>query len=259
MKNGTFTTATAKGHRSYQEDRFFTFVSEAGTLLGVFDGHGGDECSEYLSSKGYLHIVEEVNAVHNEFGKAGGTEDAFRRAFRRIASETDHMRAGSSATVAFIDAQNSEAVCAVVGDSPVLARWPDGSLFIGPDHNVRTNQAEGKAAEERGGILYNGYVWNGSPYGDYARGLQMARAFGDSELGKIISREPEIFKIEIGLWLLLGTDGIASPGHTEVELKVGYENIAKLLDDGGDAQKIVDRALRAQTGDNVTAIVWRKA
>ena len=51
------------------------------------------------------------------------------------------------------------------------------------------------------------------------------------------------------------TDGAVDPGHGDSAGPIAQ--IAKLIEDGADAQAIVDRALAARTGDNVTAVLWR--
>ena len=45
-------TITAKGPRPYQEDTFFTEdLGRGRILLGVFDGHGGDEVSKKCAAE----------------------------------------------------------------------------------------------------------------------------------------------------------------------------------------------------------------
>ena len=43
--------ATARGMRGHQEDRYFHLATATGTYVGVFDGHGGSECSVYCARR----------------------------------------------------------------------------------------------------------------------------------------------------------------------------------------------------------------
>jgi serine/threonine protein phosphatase PrpC len=262
---GTFTTATHIGRRSYQEDRLLTYVhGKTGTLLAVFDGHGGAECSEYLTESFVTHFYDVIND-----GKLD-IKDGLRNTFATLALLTNDMRSGSTASVVFIPKEEDKAFIAILGDSPVIAESTTGIIHVSPEHNVRTNKEEAKAAEDRGGTIASGYVWNTpNHYSDLARGLQMGRAFGDREMGQIVTKVPEVYEIPLGSWLLLCTDGATDPGHGDTEAAI--REIVELVNwvppvkrnlgqnfFTNDAQSIVDRAVNARTGDNVTAILWRR-
>lgn len=245
----SYTFATAQGLRSYQEDRYVILsdVRYGGHLLGVFDGHGGDKAAINLSTEG-IHIIKDYLKNIQIY-----PAQAFKNAFKEIGKNLKEYYSGSTSTVAFIPKSMNKAIVAVLGDSPVLAKQKDGGLFIGPDHNVRTNAVEAEAGRSRGGYISNGYLCEPA----YGYGLQMSRAFGDYNMRNIISTEPEMVEVEFDSWLLLGTDGIVDPGHSKEQLQKGYWEIANILNNNGTAQDVVDRAVKAKTGDNVTAIVWR--
>jgi serine/threonine protein phosphatase PrpC len=232
--------ATARGARSYQEDRYFVFPTVIGTYLGVFDGHGGDECAAYCVKAMRIILTHEP---------ASGLQDAV----AKLSRETRTMRAGSTASLVFIPKDESRVDVAVLGDSPVLVSRPDGSIWVSPEHNVRTNEAEADAAIKRGGFLAQGYL-----FADYSGdGLQMSRALGDAHLDKVLSREPEVFSLALykGKFVLMCSDGAVDPSHAAA--KASIDSIVALVEAGGDAQEIVERALAAKTGDNVTAILVR--
>jgi serine/threonine protein phosphatase PrpC len=164
------------------------------------------------------------------------------------------MRAGSTASLVFIPKDESRVDVAVLGDSPVLVSRPDGSIWVSPEHNIRTNEAEADAAIKRGGFVHSGYLF-ASYDGD---GLQMSRALGDYELDRVLSREPEVFSHVLGKdsWVLVCSDGAVDPGHGAAQANI--DTIVRMIEDeDADAQDIVDRALAAKTGDNVTAILVR--
>ena len=231
--------ATARGARSYQEDRYFVFPTVMGTYLGVFDGHGGDECAAYC--------VKAMRIILTH-------EPTLQDAVAKLSRETRTMRAGSTASLVFIPKDESRVDVAVLGDSPVIAKLADGFIRISPEHNIRTNEAEADAAIQRGGHISGGYLF--ASYGSL--GLQMSRALGDAHLDRVLSREPEVFSHVLGKdsWVLVCSDGAVDPGHGAAQANI--DTIVRMIEDeDADAQDIVDRALAVPTRDNVTAILVR--
>lgn len=166
---------------------------------------------------------------------------------------TQAMWCGSTASIVFLPWSGDSVTVAVLGDSPVLVKRADGSVWVAPEHNVRTNQAEADAVIKRGGMVSGGYA-----YATYSgNGLQMARALGDAELNRILSQTPDVstHPLGIGSWVLVATDGALDPSHANEA--AGIAALTKMLNKGDDAQAVVDRALKIRTGDNVTAMVVR--
>jgi serine/threonine protein phosphatase PrpC len=235
--------ATAKGKRSYQEDRHFHLTTATGTYVGVFDGHGGAECSDYCARR-LLQILPETPQVG--------------AALAILNTEVRGYHSGSTASIAFINSDEKTVETAVLGDSPIVVKRSNGSIWASPEHNVRTNKAEAKAAQERGGFVNGGYL-----FASYSSaGLQMSRALGDAALDRVLLREPEqnIHSINNGGFILVMSDGAVDPAHnygvTPVDpIADPIADIVSLIDRGADAQGIVDRALAIPTGDNVTAIL----
>ena len=238
------TTATAKGRRPYQEDRILWSSVPEGTLFGVFDGHGGDEVAAFLAAE----LPKFWSAIDGD-----NYEHALHKIFVMAALTTQEFHAGSTASVVFIPADEQTAYVAVLGDSPVLAERADGTIFIGPDHNARSNQEERSMAIARGGIYQGGYMWSG--YGDNASGLQMTRALGDSGCRNFLSRAPEVFTVPLGDWLLIASDGLLDPTHTKLS---PMDVVIKAISEGQSAKQLVAHATRVPTNDNATAVLWRR-
>ena len=235
--------ATTRGMRGHQEDRYFHLATATGTYVGVFDGHGGSECSVYCARRlpQILLNTPQVEA-----------------ALALLNTEVRGYRSGSTASIAFITNDEKTVETAVLGDSPIVVKCSDGSIWVSPEHNVRTNKAEAKAAQERGGFVDGGYL-----FASYSSaGLQMSRALGDVALDRILLRESEQDRHSInnGGFVLVMTDGAVDPAHSNsgsygVAPVDPIADIVSLIDRGADAQDIVDRALAIPTGDNVTAIL----
>lgn len=249
MKLKPLTAATHRGQRKYQEDRYFQTSLDQGLVFGVFDGHGGAQCSDFCVNKfPELLIMELESGVFAHDAAA-----ALDVAFQRLNDVTRQMSTGTTASVVFIPKDAAVAHVSVIGDSPVIIRSTGGPIWVAPEHNVRTNQVEAQAAIARGGYVYNGYLsasYSGS-------GLQMARALGDYELDRVLSRMPDSASIPLDAesWVLVATDGALDPSH--VNEAEGIVALTELINGGADAQAIVDRALAIPTHDNVTALLVR--
>lgn len=237
--------ATHMGSRRAQEDTFVWDETPEGILLAVFDGHGGDETSKTLAA----HLPGWWSALGG-LNYAG----AMKKVFEAAASITNHQHSGSTASVVFIARDLKSATVGVIGDSPVLIEKPDGSLFVGPDHNVRSNMEERSAAISRGGLYSMGYIWN--DVGELGDGLQMGRALGDASMGKVLDRTPEIMTIPLGNFLLVASDGLFDPMHKKQSHAVGA--VIDSLHAGYGVKELVDAAVATPTNDNVTAILWSR-
>ena len=237
-----YTVATAKGQRDYQEDTYLVAELPQGHLFGCFDGHGGDEASQWMARnfKKQFEVREEII-------------DSLRIAFSKSAAMLKAYEAGTTASVVFIPTDSHVVYTAVIGDSPIIIETPSGRWY-GPDHNVRTNEQEARDVVARGGRISNGYAMHGW------EGLQMGRALGDAKLASILSTTPEVSHVTVADkgYVLIGTDGLFDPAH--YDFKRAVDNVVNEISLGADAQRLVDYAVSApthDTHDNATAILVR--
>jgi serine/threonine protein phosphatase PrpC len=220
---------------------------EQGILLAVFDGHGGADVAHLAS--------EEFPALFvNEIGEEGATPRiALENSIQKLNVMTQHLGPGSTLSVVFIPWKGDTATCAVLGDSPIIIKDAEGKINISPEHNVRTNYEERRAAEARGGFVSDGYLFQSYS----GMGLQMGRALGDAHLSKVLSRVPDIYEVKLNKdsFVIVASDGCFDPGH--YDFKKAAEAVVKLVEEGADAQAVVDRAVGIKTGDNASAIIAR--
>jgi serine/threonine protein phosphatase PrpC len=247
------TGAANKGMRGYQEDRHLMISAEEGLIMVVMDGHGDAACAIELESK-FCEVWDSV------FSSEKTPDFLFKELFDKFDMLTSGMECGSTMSVAFIPKANTgketKVHVAILGDSPVIVQQPDGTFHVSPEHNVRTNMAERAAAQARGGYYSsNGYIC----YGPEGHGLQMSRAFGDRDLGKILCRQPEVYSVDLGGWVLVGSDGLLSPGHDESGVQMLLDIVKMIEEQDVNAKELVDYAVSIPTGDNVTAILWRRS
>lgn len=245
----TVSAASAQGDRSHQEDfAIHAWIENIGWLLAVFDGHNGAAAAEKASQA-------LLPAFESSWQTAPGDVPAvLRGAFSALVSLTRNDRPGTTASMVFIPEKAQQACWAVLGDSPVAILDSKNRVRLGADHNVRSNPKELAAAIARGGIYRAGYLEDPALP---SVGLQMARSLGDADLSRVLNREPDIETAPLGRRgiVLVGTDGLFGPDNTSREDQL--TRLLKMVREGADAESLVQDALRRQTGDNVTAIVWR--
>ena len=253
--SGSTSTSTSVGRRSYQEDRYVYEELAFGYLLAVFDGHSGATVADMASKN-----LSEIFSTEFKQWQAIGT-DNYETLLRSVTATLDELvkaeKSGSTMSLVFIPKKSgvSSAWVAVIGDSPVVITDASGKIFIGPEHNVRTNLIERRAAEVRGGFYSGGYIWNP----DTEQGLQMGRDLGNRiNFGSILSHEPDVMEVKLGedSIILITSDGVFDPSHTEDTLAEAGRFI-DMVRKGNEAKDLVNDALSRQTGDNATAIVWR--
>lgn len=253
------------GHRNSMEDSHAIETKGTRTFLGVFDGHGSDQCSAFISKHlpplilG-LESLTDKTALENvclqadkdcaAAGKEGGTTGTF-----IILNQPD-----SNGTI--------KATVANVGDSRVLIVRQNGSslqiAFATEDHKP-TNQDERTRITRAGGQVRMGRV-----DGD----LAVSRAFGDFQFKggdgpgpdprntKVVC-VPDITEIELRPddWIVVACDGVFEGNFSNEDVAQFIENVAKAGTTGGDygtmAAKICDQAVRRGSKDNITCMVSR--
>jgi serine/threonine protein phosphatase PrpC len=242
--------ARRKGLRPYQEDRFFTASMPEGFCFGVFDGHGGVDCAKKATRMFPSLLADAV-------GEPDATiPDALREVFARVNKATKDLHDGCTASIVFIPSSCDAVHVAVLGDSPVIVGCRE-SIWVSPEHNVRSNKAEAEAAKDRGGcITSDGYLVRGFS----GSGLQMSRALGDVWMGSLLLRTPDVstHALEAGSFVLVCSDGALDPGHIAPEASA--QSVVELIQSGSDAKAIANRAVRIPTEDNVTVLLtWVEA
>ncbi len=255
---GTISHSTAQGRQGYQEDRY-TVASiniqnlprhGQGQLMAVMDGHGGFEVAEIVQQR--LKTLFESALVTAE----GNVEQALRLTVKNLCEETKDKESGSTLSVVYIPENEARAYAAILGDSPVIILDKGDNLSISPQHNIRSNHLEFRAALERGAPYdLRGYIYD--PRGGTMTS-QTSRSLGDSALERILSREPEIYSVELSKksFVLIATDGLFDPTHKNMESNI-REIILMVRHQDAEANELVQDAIRRRTRDNVTALLWR--
>ena len=244
-KECSVTRAQEQGPRDYQEDRSFVkhIVGPRYSLwlLAVMDGHGGWGVAELCANEiGGLFTLKD----------ADHTEEALLRLVSKLNTKTARFQEGSTLSVACVLENHNKVSIAVLGDSPVVVLDDKGQLHVSPEHNIRSNQKERENAERRGGICENGYLYREGGN----QGLQLSRALGNAYLSRIIVREPEVYTIVGPQWVLVASDGLIDPGHTQSQAL--FQEIEEYAKQHASASTLMEWALSRRLKDNATALVW---
>jgi serine/threonine protein phosphatase PrpC len=232
--------ASSIGARSYQEDFHVYHGFTENCLIGVMDGHDGKSVAKFCCDEiGNLFPIDIIDQP----------ETALKILISELNKRTEKLEAGSTISLALIF-QNRVTV-AVLGDSPVMVLDKHGQFHISPEHNVRSNKKERRAAELRGGIYEGGYLF--TKFGD--RGVQLSRVLGDAYLGEVISREPEKYTVHNPIWVMVASDGILDPGHNNTSAMA--KEVKILAEKNSSAKDLLAWAEKRGLEDNATAVVWR--
>lgn len=241
-------SACVVGERDEQEDRYcmhpFRMDGLEGHLLAVFDGHGGMSTAQRCRT-----LLPQCFTPRN----AEDVPTALTKAIAQLAKDVCSCESGTTVSVACILESHDIAVIAVLGDSPVVVRKNDGSLWMSSQHNVGNNATELKAALARGAHYSFGYI----SVTQHGAGLQLSRALGDASFRKILSDTPEVSIVESPSAVLLATDGVFNDEYTDEET---LRKFGALCAKDVDANDILNWRMRegGRLTDNVTVLLWKK-
>ncbi len=224
-----------------------------GKLMAVMDGHGkeGEKVAQAIADA--LTRVFKIKLKANN----GNVEAALKATVAHLNTITEKFSSGSTLTVVYVS--NDRAHVAVIGDSPAVIVGKGGKVVRSPEHNVRTNPAEYRAAQARGAQegYQPGYI---TPDIRVALGMQLTRALGDKVYSSVLSREAEIYSVELDAdsMVILGSDGILH-GHQAREderLREAQRLVAVAKSEGAAGLASAGVGEGQGYADNATAIVW---
>lgn len=195
------------GGREYQEDRISVLAGNTGPannkrdymILSVFDGHGGADTSEYL-----LNLPARCKALldANQEPLSGGLiKGILNNEFARIDQEaTPEMRkpfTGSTACVCIVF--DMHIFVANIADSPAIIFDRSGDLVRKTNIHDCNNPLERARVDADFEVPFCEDIGSGLrlnlgelPSGDFDRGLDMTRAFGDNAYKPKSNAVPEI-------------------------------------------------------------------
>lgn len=195
--------------------------------VAVFDGHG--ERSEAVE-----HCATRVASLLADCTFQNAAE-RITGACSTLAKEVREKEDGTTCSLALLFPDGS-VVCAVIGDSPIFGLRSKDTIVVSEEHNIRSNRAEADAAEARGGIIKNGYLYAKH----HNHGIQLGRSLGDSLVSNVLSVEPSIAstRIEPGYFLCVASDGVVDlswEGANALQVK----EVIDALEEGESAEHVI--------------------
>jgi len=240
-------------------------------LIGVFDGHGGNKISHYVSKNISKYFIEKnkYNTPSNTQKYCNYIKLVYKDITKNLLNNKYSMTQGSTSCLCILfKYKDVNYICTSwLGDSRAIARDDFGNVIeLSRDHKPNDIK-ERERIEKLGGKVtkMNGDVYrvNGS--------LAVSRSFGDFEEKEYISAEPEINITENKYtYIVVATDGLWDVmtnkqviNYIDNEMKKGIEvpkknNINNGIDkeDGINiAQKLVKLAVERGSTDNITVII----
>ena len=236
--------------RNYNEDRVSIIINMARpknytknywpktSFFGIYDGHGGSMCSEFLRDCLHKLILNDINFPENiELAIKNGFLNAEKTFLSEIALDPKDEniiadRSGSCAVVVLV--VDKKIYVANVGDSRALFSQKKGKSFVVvTDDHKPNNDKERKRIIQNGGHVYqsrtvisgaenenlNGQILYG-PYRVLPGRLSVSRTIGDIEAKSpkfggnpnVIIWEPDIFIFDLNKidtdFFIMGCDGI---------------------------------------------------
>jgi len=221
-------------------------------FVAVYDGHGGHECSRWLSEN--LHTVVAKFLI-NEVSVESALEKAFEEADRMLIDEHPEILAGSTCISVLIEEATNTMWVANVGDSRCVLGSKSGAFPMSDDHKP-TKESEEARIRSAGGWVTFGRVMGF---------LAVSRAFGDAEMKadscQMIIAKPEIKKhviTEEDGFLVLACDGLWDVLSNEEVVKSIYEGFGKGKNCTEVSSELVKRSIdELRSMDNVSVITLK--
>lgn len=230
-------TIKAQGPRATMEDR--CCVNSFGgdkILVGVFDGHGGDQVAQMCIEKACVKLVQLAS------GNPDMSEN-LRKLYKCLdeeAKELDTPQVGS--TAAMVVVTKDRLWFSNCGDAMIAMKTRNGVIrFVSQDHKVENEKDRLQAL---GGVVTN---WGGCAriYGT----LNIARSIGDHYMKTFVISEPYVNattcpKSEIE-WIIVASDGlwdVFEPSQVDTSLRASNYNLNDL----------VNEAYKRGSTDNIT-------
>eukprot|EP00929_Paragymnodinium_shiwhaense_P058190 TRINITY_DN2913_c0_g1_i4.p1 TRINITY_DN2913_c0_g1~~TRINITY_DN2913_c0_g1_i4.p1 ORF type:complete len:409 (+),score=85.48 TRINITY_DN2913_c0_g1_i4:140-1366(+) len=255
--------AEMNGRRTSMEDAHLIMMRDTWGLFGVFDGHGGAECSRFVSQK-----------MRSEIEQSGCPQDD--ASAKQIIMDIDQQfldsqqGSGTTATMCIVrppatSGERHQLHVINIGDSRVLLGRKDGTIVDGggTDKGLTTDHKPTNPDEESRINRCGGFVRELRVNGQ----LAVSRAFGDREYKKTggpgledrpVTADPEFghFECDDNHFLLLVCDGVSESDFPNEEVvRFAASKLEELKDPGLVAKAVCQRALDKLSNDNITCMV----
>jgi len=278
--NGGFRVGVAEmnGWRNKMEDAHVIHLRDDWAFLGVFDGHGGEKCSEFVAKEFYKRLEADGKPADDATLKALVLD--VDQCFMDSGTGGVPPPSGSTGAMCIVERLGAGGKLrlrvANVGDSRVFIGRPDGSIVDGggteqghttdhkpshPSEKERIYRCGGTVEMAEGGVA--------RVNGD----LAVSRAFGDAQYKKTggpgpedrpVTADPELetFEVDETDILIIACDGVSEGDFPNQEV---VKLVAEKMRDGGfaggvgdpgiAAHEVILKAEKQNSKDNITCMI----
>jgi len=269
-KNFRVACAEMNGWRNSHEDSHLAFFGEDWGFFGVFDGHGGDACANFVAPR-----------IRRELEENGCPADdaAVKKMLFAIDQEflDKGVASGSTATMCIVNKPKEKGgkhKLRVInaGDSRVLLAKKDGTIIDGggTDQGLTTDHKPDDPVESERIYRCGGTVK--TEEGNCARvngDLAVCRGFGDGEYKKTggpgpedhpVTIDPELkeFECDADDVLMLVCDGVSEGQFPNPKVA---EYVWEVLEETGDlgsaAKAVCHKAVATDSKDNISCMILK--
>lgn len=265
--------AEMNGWRPSMEDAHVVFTQASWGFFGVFDGHGGSQCSSYVSQR----LTEELQKAPDEPPR---DDEAVKSLALRLDSEFLKTGQTSGSTCTFTIVMPPKEAggryllrVGNIGDSRVLLGKKDGTMVegSGTDGGLTTDHKPNHPVEKARIVRNGGRVEDAM--GGVARvngELAVSRAFGDSQFKETggpgpeerpVTADPELLSLECEAtdFIILVCDGISEGEFPNRDVvKFAAEQLragGNQPDPGAAAAAVCKEALEKKSRDNLSCMI----
>lgn len=265
--------AEMNGWRLSMEDAHVVFTQASWGFFGVFDGHGGGQCSTFVAQR----LTEELEKSPDEPPR---DDEAMKALALKLDAEflDTGQSSGSTGTFTIVTLPEQaggryQLRVGNIGDSRVLLGREDGTMVEGqgtdgglttdhkpnyPTERARIERTGGRVDDAMGGVARV----NGE--------LAVSRAFGDSQFkdtggpgpeDRPVTADPEFVTVNCDStdFIILVCDGISEGDFPNAEVvKFAAEKLREggsNVDPGAAAAAICQRALEKNSRDNLSCMI----
>jgi serine/threonine protein phosphatase PrpC len=262
-----------QGQRDAMEDANFFTTIPTGILIGILDGHGGQQVASYVADKFARRFTKQLTKHH------GDPYQAFTAAIdklqARISTNEEWLLVGSTAAIAYVDQMN-RIYTATLGDSEIniyrkdpAGSWQSIALSCVRDWRSPTDALRASIALNDPKVAYQWPERKFKPrFPNNHFGVNVSRALGDVAYGSWPpnfepgrqSHPGVIHKAKISVNCLLPGDIVVAACDGLKDFALETEILAQVAEHEGYfdslAKDLVDYALeRKNSSDNVTTLV----
>lgn len=250
--------STLIGKRETNEDCHNITNLHGINMYSIYDGHGGDFTSKFLS--------KIMPIILNKYIKNFTTEN-FKNHIEKIFYKLQQMlklkynkqatQTGSTSLICLHDINKNLITAINLGDSRLIVCKNNISLPITKDHKPSWPEEKYRIENLNGKIKYDGYDWR-------IKGISVSRSFGDLDIQPFVSQKPDIFRYKISTndkFLVMACDGLwdvlSNQDVVNYVLCHCYDNtlsmrINKKLN---ISEKLANYAIKQGSTDNISIII----